>query len=149
VAERILHDLAAPLIPRLGVTRVADQIRRDLRRYAAGGWRFGARLDEHQDRRRPVSAPISTPVPTVLVRPLRKRVHNAGCLPFEAVVTYPFHPLARQTVLVVGGIEHGGARHLIGSDFPATGPAYVGSASNTYRILCTAAKIHGGEASYA
>ena len=42
-----------------------------------------------------------------------KRVHNAGCLPFEARVTYPFHPLANQTVLVVGDIQHAGARHLI------------------------------------
>src|SRR5690242_21308455 len=36
------------------------------------------------------------------------REHNAGFLTFEAVVTYPFHPLAGRTVLVIGQHEHDG-----------------------------------------
>jgi Family of unknown function (DUF5372) len=47
------------------------------------------------------------------MRHVRKQAHNAGCLAFDTVVTYPFHPLVGQTVLVVGGTEHAGARHLI------------------------------------
>ena len=39
--------------------------------------------------------------------------HNAGFLTFEAVITYPFHPLAGQTVLVVGDYEHSGIHHLL------------------------------------
>ena len=39
--------------------------------------------------------------------------HNAGFLAFEAVITYPFHPLAGQTVLVVGDYEHSGIHHLL------------------------------------
>ena len=39
-----------------------------------------------------------------------------GFSTYEAVVTYPFHPLAGQTVLVIGDYEHDGIRHfLIGS----------------------------------
>jgi hypothetical protein len=44
---------------------------------------------------------------------MRRAVHNAGCLPIEAAVTYPFHPFASQIVLIVGHIEHAGSRHLI------------------------------------
>jgi hypothetical protein len=40
-------------------------------------------------------------------------VHNARCLTFELTITYPFHPLVGQSVLVVGDKEHGGTRHLI------------------------------------
>jgi hypothetical protein len=29
------------------------------------------------------------------------------------MVTYRFHPFAGQSVLVMGSVEHGGARHLI------------------------------------
>src|SRR5580704_4210131 len=42
-----------------------------------------------------------------------KGVHNAGCLTYEVMITYPFHPLVRQSVLVVGDKEHGGTRYLI------------------------------------
>ena len=45
--------------------------------------------------------------------PIAKVVHNAGCLPIELVVTYPFHPFAGQLVPIVGRIEHVGTRHLI------------------------------------
>src|SRR5215470_4874106 len=45
--------------------------------------------------------------------PIRKAVHNTGCLPIEAVVRYPFHPFAGQLVPIVGHIEHAGTRHLI------------------------------------
>ena len=46
--------------------------------------------------------------------PLRPdRRHNAGFLTYEAVVTYPFHPLAGQTVLVIGDYEHDGIRHFL------------------------------------
>ena len=41
------------------------------------------------------------------------RGHNAGFLTFEAVVTYPFHPLVGQTVLVIGDHEHDGIRHFL------------------------------------
>ena len=41
------------------------------------------------------------------------REHNAGFLTFEAVVTYPFHPLAGRTVLVIGQHEHDGIRHFL------------------------------------
>jgi len=41
------------------------------------------------------------------------RGHNAGFLAFEAVVSYPFHPLVVQTVLVLGEHEHDGIRHLL------------------------------------
>jgi hypothetical protein len=42
-----------------------------------------------------------------------KGVHNAGCLTYEVMVPYPFHPLVNQFVLVVGDKEHGGTRYLI------------------------------------
>ena len=42
-----------------------------------------------------------------------KGVHNAGCLTFEVMITYPFHPLVGQSVLVVGDKKHGGTRYLI------------------------------------
>ena len=45
--------------------------------------------------------------------PVPKRAHNAGCLAFATVVTYPFHPLVGQTVLVVGDTTHADARYLI------------------------------------
>ena len=41
------------------------------------------------------------------------RGHSAGFLTFEAVITYPFHPQAGQTVLVVGDYEHSGIHHLL------------------------------------
>ena len=44
---------------------------------------------------------------------IRRAIHNTGCLPIEAVVTYPFHPFAGQIVPIVGHIEHAGTRHLI------------------------------------
>jgi len=37
----------------------------------------------------------------------------AGCLTFEVVVSYSFHPLVGKSVLVVGDKQHAGARHLI------------------------------------
>ena len=36
------------------------------------------------------------------------RDRNAGFLTFEAAITYPYYPLAGQTVLVVGDYEHSG-----------------------------------------
>ncbi|WP_225040261.1 DUF5372 family protein (plasmid) [Rhizobium sp. T1470] len=44
---------------------------------------------------------------------LRSRVHNAGFLAFESKVTYPFHPLVDQTVLVTGSHEHEGVHYLL------------------------------------
>ncbi len=41
------------------------------------------------------------------------RGHNAGFLTFEAMVSYPFHPLVGQTVLVIGEHEHDGIRHFL------------------------------------
>ena len=41
------------------------------------------------------------------------RGHNAGFLTFEAVVSYPFHPLVGQTVLVIGEHEHDGIQHFL------------------------------------
>src|SRR4051812_20730382 len=41
------------------------------------------------------------------------RGHNAGFLTFEAVITYPFHPLSGQAMLVVGDYEHSGIQHLL------------------------------------
>lgn len=41
------------------------------------------------------------------------RGHSAGFLTFEAVITYPFHPLVGQTVLVVGDHEHDGIHHFL------------------------------------
>ena len=55
--------------------------------------------------------------------PIRKGVHNTGCLPIEAAVTYPFHPFAGQTVLIIGHVEHAGIRHLITR--PADGSAVL------------------------
>jgi hypothetical protein len=46
-------------------------------------------------------------------RPHRKQRHNAGSLSFDAVVTYPFHPLYGQTIEVTGSIEHDFCRHLL------------------------------------
>jgi Family of unknown function (DUF5372) len=40
-------------------------------------------------------------------------VHNAGYLTFEVMITYPFHPLVGQSVVVVGDKKHGGTRYLI------------------------------------
>jgi hypothetical protein len=45
------------------------------------------------------------------VRRRRKPRHNAGNPAFDVAVTYPFHPLVGQTVLVVGEHEHDGVRH--------------------------------------
>jgi hypothetical protein len=42
-----------------------------------------------------------------------KGVHNAGCLTYEVMVTYPFHPLVGQFVRVIGDKEHGGTRYLV------------------------------------
>ena len=41
------------------------------------------------------------------------RGHSAGFLTYEAVVTYPFHPLVGQTVLVTGDHEHDGVHYLL------------------------------------
>jgi hypothetical protein len=45
--------------------------------------------------------------------PLSGPGHSARFLTFEAVVTYPFHPMAGQTVLVIGDHEHDGIHHLM------------------------------------
>ena len=45
--------------------------------------------------------------------PRPSRGHSAGFLTFEAVITYPFHPLVGQTVLVVGDHEHDGIHHFL------------------------------------
>lgn len=45
--------------------------------------------------------------------PHRKPRHNAGNLSFDAVVTYPFHPLCGHTVEVVGDVEHDLCRHFL------------------------------------
>jgi len=42
-----------------------------------------------------------------------KGVHNAGRLKCEVMITYPFHPLVGQSVLVVSDKKHGGIRYLI------------------------------------
>ena len=47
------------------------------------------------------------------LRPRPSRGHSAGFLTFEAVVTYPFHPMVGQTVLVIGDHEHDGIHHLL------------------------------------
>ena len=39
------------------------------------------------------------------------RGHSAGFLTNEAVVTYPFHPLAGQSVIVTGDCEHDGVHY--------------------------------------
>ena len=64
--------------------------------------------------------PVPRRIERVLVRFLPrscslppKRAHNAGCLTFAVMITYHFHPLVGQSVLVVGDKEHGGTRHLI------------------------------------
>ena len=54
---------------------------------------------------------------------IRKGVHDTGCLPIEVAVTYPFHPFAGQTVLIIGHVEHAGIRHLITR--PADGSAVL------------------------
>src|SRR5450432_1691759 len=41
------------------------------------------------------------------------RGHSAGFLTFEAVVSYPYHPLAGESVLVVGAHEHDGIHHFL------------------------------------
>jgi len=41
------------------------------------------------------------------------RGHSAGFLTFEAVITYPFHPLVGRTVLVTGDHEHDGVRYFL------------------------------------
>ncbi|MCJ9674777.1 MULTISPECIES: DUF5372 family protein, partial [unclassified Neorhizobium] len=41
------------------------------------------------------------------------RVHGAGFLTFEARVTYPFHPLVGQTVLVTGSHQHDGVDYFL------------------------------------
>ena len=43
----------------------------------------------------------------------RKAVHSAGILADEITVTYPFHPLHRQTFVVLGQHEHYGAPHVL------------------------------------
>src|SRR3974377_847144 len=46
-----------------------------------------------------------------LLRP--GRGHSAGFLTFEAVITYPFHPLAGRMVLVTGDHEHDGIHYFL------------------------------------
>jgi hypothetical protein len=41
------------------------------------------------------------------------RGHSSGFLTYEAVVTYPFHLLVGQTVLVTGSHEHDGVDYLL------------------------------------
>lgn len=43
----------------------------------------------------------------------RKQRHNAGIPGFDAVVTYPFHPLFGQTVNVIGSVEHDSCLHFL------------------------------------
>jgi hypothetical protein len=45
-----------------------------------------------------------------------KGVHNAGSLTYEVMITYPFHPLVRQSVLVVGDKEHANGRSRLQMD---------------------------------
>src|SRR5262249_57436821 len=45
------------------------------------------------------------------MRPSPKQAHNVRCL--TVVVSYPFHPLIGQSVLVIGDKEHAGMRHLL------------------------------------
>jgi hypothetical protein len=66
-----------------------------------------AKLNAVQDR----WAKESGARPMITLR--SKGVHNAGCLRHEVIITYPFHPLVGQSVLVVGDREHGGSRYLI------------------------------------
>jgi Family of unknown function (DUF5372) len=39
--------------------------------------------------------------------------HNARSLTFEVAITYPFHPLNGQTVVIIGDHSFAGERHLI------------------------------------
>ena len=41
------------------------------------------------------------------------RGHSAGFLTYEAVVTYPFHPLVGQIVTVTGDHEHDGVHYRL------------------------------------
>ena len=43
----------------------------------------------------------------------RKAVHSAGVLAHEITVTYPFHPLAQQSFVVLSEHEHYGTIHLL------------------------------------
>src|SRR5580698_8984111 len=43
----------------------------------------------------------------------RKGVHSAGVLAREITVTYPFHPLAKQSFVVLSEHEHFGTIHLL------------------------------------
>ena len=43
-----------------------------------------------------------------VLRRNRKAVHNAGVLAHEIIVTYPFHPLAKQSFVVLSEHEHYG-----------------------------------------
>ena len=43
----------------------------------------------------------------------RKQRHDAGSLGFDAVVTYPFHPLCGEMVEITGSVEHDFCNHLL------------------------------------
>ncbi|UFS84693.1 Y4bD/Y4pK family protein (plasmid) [Rhizobium sp. T136] len=71
---------------------------------------------------------------------LRSRVHNAGFLAFESKVTYPFHPLVDQTVLVTGSHEHEGVHYLLirqvhGGSFQI--PAWMFDRKRDFRCVLT------------
>src|SRR3974390_937956 len=69
-----------------------------------------------------------------LLRP--GRGHSAGFLTFEAVITYPFHPLAGRMVLVTGDHEHDGVHYFLirqphGGSFQVPGWMFDPSACST------------------
>jgi Family of unknown function (DUF5372) len=48
-----------------------------------------------------------------VLRPIRKAVHNAGVLAREITVNYPFHPLTKQSFIVLSEHEHYGTINLL------------------------------------
>ncbi len=76
--------------------------------------------------------------------PHQSRGHSAGFLTFEAVVTYPFHPLRGQTVLVVGDHQHDGTRYfLIGDsqDHSRQIPAWMFESANSHVSIVSAPRF--------
>jgi hypothetical protein len=65
---------------------------------------------------RPCSDAVPRAITFAFKFSMRKHGSDNGSLArvdYEVMITYPFHPLVGQSVLVVGDKEHGGTRYLI------------------------------------
>lgn len=66
----------------------------------------------------------------------RKAAHNAGVLAREITVTYPFHPLAKQSFVAFSEHEHHGITHLLIRSPDGTTHLFPGRMTTGRRVDC-------------